>query len=69
MPLILAPERWATWLTGPGDPEVLLAAPSDAFVDALEIRDVGAAVGDVRNDGPQLIEPMPKTAPVDLTLF
>jgi putative SOS response-associated peptidase YedK len=69
MPLILDPARWAAWLTGPADPDALLAAPSDAFVDAVEIRPVGPAVGDVRNDGPHLIEALPATAPIDLTLF
>jgi hypothetical protein len=45
-------------------------------VAALEIRAVGAAVGDVRNDGPQLVEPVvaaplggPVEEPLTLPLF
>jgi putative SOS response-associated peptidase YedK len=71
MPLILAPGRWEPWLTGAPDARVLLAPPTAPEVDALEIRPVSAAVGDVRNDGPQLIERIADRGeePVDLTLF
>jgi putative SOS response-associated peptidase YedK len=55
MPLLLPPDRWARWLRESADPEHLLAPPPDAYVAALEIRPVGPAVGDVRNDGPSLI--------------
>jgi putative SOS response-associated peptidase YedK len=58
------------------NPELLLALPPIEFLDALEIRPVGPAVGDVRNDGPQLIRRTAVTAlsdfgvePTDLTLF
>jgi putative SOS response-associated peptidase YedK len=64
MPLVLPPERWSSWLRDPvGDH--LLAPPREEFLAGLEIRPVGRAVGDVRNDGPSL------TARVDLeeTLF
>lgn len=81
MPLVLSPERWAAWLTAPGDADGLLAPPSALDVAGLEIRAVGAAVGDVRNDGPDLIKALPGVPPlgtarhaavpepVDLTLF
>ena len=81
MPLVLSPDRWAAWLTTSRDLDGLLAPPSPEDVAALEIRAVGPAVGDVRNDGPGLIEPVPgypdggsaRLAPVpdraDLTLF
>lgn len=59
MPAHLAADAWDRWL----DPEVgteeasaLLRAPG---VD-LATRPVGAAVGSVRNDGPELIEPDPE---------
>jgi hypothetical protein len=46
------------------------------FLDSLEVRPVGPAVGDVRNDGPALTARMAVTAlphqevqPTDLTLF
>jgi putative SOS response-associated peptidase YedK len=59
MPLVLPPDRWDAWLTARRDLNALLAPPSLDDVAALEIRAVGAAVGDVRNDGPELIEPVP----------
>jgi putative SOS response-associated peptidase YedK len=76
MPLIVSPDRWAEWLSGPADAERLLRPPSpDALAD-LEIRPVGPAVGDVRNDGPELVRPLAMTLsdeptgnPTDLTLF
>jgi putative SOS response-associated peptidase YedK len=58
------------------DPGLLLALPPIEFLDALEIRSVGPAVGDVRNDGPDLIRRVAVTPlsnfdvePTDLTLF
>jgi len=81
MPLVLSRARWASWLTATRDLPTLLAPPSAADVAALEIRAVGRAVGDVRNDGPELIEAVPgyplggsapltpTPEPADLTLF
>lgn len=73
MPLLLAPERWAAWLgeDAVADPAELLAAPADGELAALELRPVGPAVGDVRNNGPRLCAPVdpPAPEPVDLTLF
>src|SRR5262249_50714726 len=63
MPLLLPRERWPGWLGG-AEP----APPPAEHLAALEIRPVGAAVGDVRNDGPHLVERVPTEA-VDLTLF
>ncbi|GGK17366.1 DUF159 family protein [Pilimelia terevasa] len=54
MPLLLPRDRWADWLAGPASP-ALLAPPPPESVAALEIRPVGPAVGDVRNDGPDLV--------------
>jgi putative SOS response-associated peptidase YedK len=62
MPLALPPERWAGWLgdgAGPVDPATLLAVPSGDFLAGIELRPIGAAVGDVRNDGPDLIRAVP----------
>ncbi|HWH01035.1 MAG TPA: SOS response-associated peptidase [Pilimelia sp.] len=53
MPLLLPRGRWAAWLAAPPGPQ-LLAPPPAEFVAAVELRPVGPAVGDVRNDGPQL---------------
>jgi putative SOS response-associated peptidase YedK len=67
MPLILGRDRWEPWLTARTDLADLLTAPTGAQVGALEIRAVGKAVGDVRSDGPGLIDPVRQS--VDLTLF
>jgi putative SOS response-associated peptidase YedK len=64
MPLILPPERWADWLAGGGDPEPLLRPLDAAGLAAIEVRPVGPAVGNVRNNGPELLNP-----PEDVTLF
>ena len=76
MPLMLPPDRWAGWLCGPADPGALLAVPPAEFLDSVEVRPVGPAVGDVRNDGPELVRKIVVTAlppndvqPTDLTLF
>jgi putative SOS response-associated peptidase YedK len=81
MPLVLSPDRWTAWLTASRDLSALLTPPSLDDVAALEVRAVGPAVGDVRNDGPGLIDPVPgypeggsaRLVPIpdraDLTLF
>jgi putative SOS response-associated peptidase YedK len=71
MPLALPPSRWSSWLgLTPGAD--LLAPPPEEFVAGLEIRPVGPAVGDVRNDGPSLlarVDAPPLTDSVELRLF
>jgi len=71
MPLALPPSRWSSWLgLTPGDD--LLAPPPAEFVAGLEIRPVGPAVGDVRNDGPSLlarVDAPPLTESIELKLF
>lgn len=76
MPLVLPPDRWAAWLTAPAEDTALLAPPPEEFLAGLELRPVGPAVGDVRNDGPGLTAAVPAPplgAPdevsVNLTLF
>jgi len=62
MPLILPPERWSSWLAGGDDPlEALQPLPS-AELDRIEVRPVRPDVGNVRNNGPELIT----AAPADL---
>lgn len=75
MPLVLPPSRWAAWLTAPAADALLEPAP-DEYLAGLEIRPVGPAVGDVRNDGPLLTSRVaapplgaPPDEPVELTLF
>ncbi|MFI5494706.1 SOS response-associated peptidase [Actinoplanes sp. NPDC051859] len=59
MPLILPRERWAPWLSGGGEPDELLQPLSAAELAAIEVRAVRPDVGNVRNNGPELITPLP----------
>lgn len=52
MPLILAPESYATWLAGEEDQPATLAAAH------MGVHPVGMAVNQAANDGPQLIAPV-----------
>jgi putative SOS response-associated peptidase YedK len=68
MPLILPPERWSSWLAGGGEPVEMLRPLSLASLEAIEVRAVRPDVGNVRNNGPELITaPVPDTA--EPTLF
>jgi putative SOS response-associated peptidase YedK len=68
MPLILPPERWAGWLAGGGDAIEQLRPLSPEALAAIELRAVRPEVGNVRNNGPELITaPVPE--PVEATLF
>jgi putative SOS response-associated peptidase YedK len=62
MPLILPASEWDAWLDSEVDPAALLGPPDAALVDGLEIRPVGPAVGNVRNDDPGLVERDPHPA-------
>ena len=53
-PVILAEADWARWLTPGSDAADLMRPAAD---DRVEVREVAPAVGNVRNDGPELIEP------------
>ncbi len=56
MPVILAPEDWDKWLATPDDRKALLRSfPAEK----MECWSVGKAVGNVRNDRPELIERNP----------
>jgi putative SOS response-associated peptidase YedK len=54
MPLVLEPARWEEWLRSPA-PTELLAGPGPQYAAGIELRPVSAAVGDVRNDGSELV--------------
>jgi putative SOS response-associated peptidase YedK len=73
MPVALPADRWRQWLDGAAEAaSALLGPPPAEFLDSIEIRPVGAAIGDVRNDGPGLVERVPaapREQPQDLTLF
>ena len=64
MPLILPRERWAGWLAGGGDPAEQVRPLDLADLAAIEVRPVRPDVGNVRNNGPHLLEP-----PTEVTLF
>jgi putative SOS response-associated peptidase YedK len=66
MPLFLDNSRWEQWLTGEPGRE-LLRPPSAAQLRGIELRPVGRAVGNVRNNGPALVH-RAETGN-DLTLF
>ena len=53
-PVILAATDWERWLAPGSDAADLMRPAAD---DRVEVREVGPAVGNVRNDGPELIEP------------
>jgi putative SOS response-associated peptidase YedK len=56
MPVIIERVDWPVWLgEAEGDPIALLRA---APVDALRVWQIGKDVGNVRNDGPDLIRPV-----------
>ena len=60
MPLLLPPERWSSWLAPTDEPGRLLhAGVAGAAGAGWRSARSGAAVGDVRNDGPQLIARVP----------
>lgn len=67
MPLVLPRDRWSSWLAGGGEPVEQLSPMSPDEIAAIEIRPVRPDVGNVRNNGPELITP--PTRPVEATLF
>jgi putative SOS response-associated peptidase YedK len=63
MPVVLAPGDWGTWLDPASPPaavkDLLVPAPSSWF----DLYPVSTLVNNVRNDGPELLDPLPP-APV-----
>jgi len=55
MPLILAPEDYGLWLTKGTDSELVRQLVVPRPSDALRMHPVSKAVGNVRNEGPELI--------------
>jgi putative SOS response-associated peptidase YedK len=54
MPLILEPNTWDLWLSGDADAAAVLMKPANE--DVLVSRPVSKAVGNVKNNGPELLE-------------
>jgi putative SOS response-associated peptidase YedK len=64
MPVIIEPEDWPLWLGEiEGDPATLLRAAAE---DMLRVCPVDKKVGNVSNDGPELLEPRTQ---VEMPLF
>jgi putative SOS response-associated peptidase YedK len=59
MPVILAETDWPKWLAEePATEDELMALLKPCPDEALEIRPVDKAIGNVKNTGPQLIKPL-----------
>jgi putative SOS response-associated peptidase YedK len=58
MPVILGPGNWQVWLNPEAEAAELHALLKPCPDEWLKIFEVGPAVGNVRNDGPELIEPV-----------
>ncbi|RIV35968.1 SOS response-associated peptidase [Micromonospora radicis] len=72
MPLLLPPKKWEPWLGAAEEPSRLLDPPPLEWLAGVEVRPVGPAVGDVRNDGPALTARVSLARPAesaDPTLF
>jgi len=66
MPLVLPRDRWQAWLDPERkDPKPLLS-PAPELLDGLELRPVGRAVGNVENNGPELLARVESTPPQTL---
>jgi len=69
MPLVLPPRSWSRWLDPDlEDPNDLLSSWDEAWGEHLELRPVGASVGNVANNGPELVEAITE-APEPQRLF
>ncbi|MDR2453864.1 MAG: SOS response-associated peptidase, partial [Bifidobacteriaceae bacterium] len=59
MPLVVPPELWEAWLSAEVNTAAAVAALVEAVPDPVLVpREVGRAVGSVRNNGPGLIAPV-----------
>jgi putative SOS response-associated peptidase YedK len=60
MPMVIAREHWADWLDpGTTEPAQLQATMQPAMAGGLTSHPVSMAVNSVRNNGPELIRPVP----------
>ena len=63
MPLMVEPDRWSSWLDPRAPKDSLLSLLVPAQQGALEAYPVSTAVGNVRNNGPELLDPLPLEDP------
>jgi len=60
MPMVIRPDHWADWLDpDSSDPAQLQATMQPAMAGGLTSHPVSTAVNYVRNNGPELIAPIP----------
>lgn len=65
MPMMVERQRWSAWLgPRPADREDLLALLTPAAPGGLTAYPVSTLVNNVRNNGPELLEPLPLAEPV-----
>ena len=66
MPLLVEPERYAAWLDPtPQDPDALRSLLVPAAPGRLEAYPVSTQVNNVRNNGAELVEPVPLEEPLE----
>jgi putative SOS response-associated peptidase YedK len=64
MPLMVDPERWAAWLDPhPAPTDMLLGLLTPAAPGHLDAYPVSTLVNNVRNNGPELLDPLPLDEP------
>ena len=59
MPMTIGPADWSTWLDPDHGPDEVAALLTPAVSTRLDAYPVSTLVNSVRNNGPELIEPMP----------
>lgn len=64
MPVILSPDDWDAWHAPATPPKDAARLIRPCPADLMTVTRVGPAVGSVKNDGPQLLEPYTPPAPV-----
>lgn len=59
MPMTIAPENWAAWLSPENTADAVATLLTPAATARLDAYPVSTAVNSVRNNGPELIAPLP----------
>jgi putative SOS response-associated peptidase YedK len=59
IPVVLNPRDWAAWLDPASSPSVVLRLLAPPPSEGFEAYPVGSLVNNVRNDGPELLDPLP----------